>query len=187
MPPDSIFLNVGQIPIAAGVKKKGCKGWGFSETLDMTNKNSMVASGIRCGVGNFKSRAAITKNRCAPLPWLPRQTDKTIDRPSGEAIGNILLIDGQNINRVMAGPTKSFKVVRGIIQAPQHKRRRQGNSRERIDSQPDRMPIRINSRDDGDAGGKASKGVTQVAAISLGLSHRGLIYVKRPYYRRSHS
>ena len=171
MPLGSIFVNVCQISILAGVKKEWRAGRVFSKTLDATNKNSVVASAM-CGlVDDFKSRAAISENGCAAQSRLPRETDKTIDRPGGEAVGNILLIDGQNIDRVMAGPTKSLKIVRGVIQAPEHKSRRQGNGREGINGQPDRVPIRIDGRDDGDAGGKASERITQVAAISFRLGH----------------
>ena len=159
-PPGSIFLKVSQLPVLAGVKKKRCQGRGFSETLDPADENGVVAASVGGFVGDFEGRAATGEYRRTANTRPPGQADKTVDWPSGEAVGDVLLINRQNIDGVMAGPAESFKIVRGVVETPQDQRRFERNGGEGIDGQPDRVPIRVYSRNNGDAGGKAPEGVT---------------------------
>eukprot|EP00825_Cyclidium_porcatum_P008011 TRINITY_DN1400_c0_g1_i16.p4 TRINITY_DN1400_c0_g1~~TRINITY_DN1400_c0_g1_i16.p4 ORF type:complete len:144 (+),score=16.48 TRINITY_DN1400_c0_g1_i16:122-553(+) len=125
-----------------------------------------------CFVGDFEGRAAARENRGTAGAMLPGQADKAVGWPSGEAIGNILLLGRQDIDGVVAGLAKRFEVMRIVVQTPKDQGRVERNRREGIDGQADRMTIRVDSRDDGNAGGEASEGIAQGAAVVLRLGHR---------------
>lgn len=143
----------------------------------------MVTAEVNGFVHHLEGRTAIGENRGVTGAGLPREANKTIRWPGGKAVGQILLIDRENVDRVMAGLAEGLEIVRTVVQAPQHQRRLQGNGGEGIDRQPDRMTVRVDRRDDGDAGGKAAKGIAQGAGIGLRLGH-GVHYGKNAVLSR---
>jgi len=84
---------------------------------------------------------------------------------------------------VVTSLAEGFEIMRAIVEAPQHQRRLQRDSGEGIDRQPNRMAVRVDCRDDGDAGGKAAKGIAQGAGIGLRLGH-GIHYWKNAVLSR---
>ena len=87
--------------------KIGC----FAEAFNPADKNGVVTGKVLRLVGDFEGRAAIRENRGAARSCLPRQADKAISRPGGEAIRQILLVDRENIDGVVAGAAEGFEVV----------------------------------------------------------------------------
>ncbi len=157
--------------VLAGVKKKGGEFGGFAEILDPADENGVVAAGVGGFVGDFEGRAASGENRGAAAAGLPGQADETVGRPGGETVGEVLLVDRQDVDGVMAGLAKGGEIVRAVVQAPEHQRRLQRHRREGIDGQADRMTVRVDGRDDGDAGREAAQGIAQGAGVGLRCGH----------------
>lgn len=72
---------------------------------------------------------------------------------------------------MVAGLAEGGKVVRAIVQTPQHQGGLQGNGGKGIDGQADRVSVWIDGGDDGDTGGKAAKRVAQGTGIGDWLGH----------------
>ena len=162
----------------------------FAEAFDAADENGVIASRVFGDLGHFEARAAARKDRGAADAGVPRQAGKAVGRPGGEAIRQILLIGGQHIDGVVAGLAEGGQVVRLVVEAPEDERRLERDGGEGIDGQADGVAVRVDGRDDGDAGGIAAEGVAQGAAVVLRLGHRaGPVgrKKKRPYYPCSRS
>ena len=155
---------------AAEVEQGGAVG-GFGEAFDAANENGMVAGQVGGFVRHFEASAGTGQQRCAAQAGLPGQAGEAVGRPGGEAVGKFLLVGGEDGDGVVAGAAEGFEIVRVVIQAPEHERRRQRNSRERIDGQADGVPIGINGGDDGNAGRETSQCVAQGSAVVRILAH----------------
>lgn len=150
------------------MEKQGCQLGGFGKGFDLADEYRVIAGKMLDGVGHFEGGATGGQYRSAAGAGLPSQTGKTVGRPGGEAVGDVLLTCGQNVDRVMAGLAKGFQIVRSVVQTPEHERRLQRDCGKRIDCQTNGMAVRVDGRNDGNAGGKAAKGVAQGAGIWLG-------------------
>ena len=153
------------------MKQQGSKIGSVGEFLDPADENRVVAAGIRCFVGHFEAGATTRKNWRAAGTGLPGQPHKAIDRPGREAVGEIDLPGCQNIDGMVTGAAEGLEVVRGVVEAPEDQRRLQGHCREGIDGQADRLPVRVDSRDDGHPGSEAPECIAQGAAVVLNLAH----------------
>jgi len=154
------------------VKEQGGKFRRRAEFFDPADENGVIAAHQLRLVDHFETGAAPGKDRRPAGTGLPLEPDKTIYRPGGEAIGNVLLVLGQNVDGVVTGVAESFQVVRTVIEAPQHQGGLQRNGREGIDGQPDGVAIRVDGGNHGDTGGEAPEGVAQGAGIGFCLRHR---------------
>ena len=154
------------------MKKERGKICGFAEMFDTTDKYGVITGCVGSIVRHFEGRATTRENRGATSTSLPMQTDKSVGRPSGETVRQILLFGRQDIDDVMTGPAEGLEVVRIIVQTPEDERRLKRNRGKRIDGQPDRVAIRVDGRDNGDAGSEASEGIAQGAAVVLRLGHQ---------------
>ncbi len=144
----------------------------FAETLDAADENGVVAGDMHGFVGHFECRATAREDRGAAQAGLPGEADEAVGRPGSEAVGDVLLIAGQDVDAVVAGLAEGFEVVRAVVEAPENKRRVERDGREGIDGQADRMTVRVDGSDHADAGGESSQGIAQGAAIVLRQGHR---------------
>ena len=161
------------------MEEQGRKVDAFTKTLHTADEDRVVSGQMGGFVLDFKSCTATRQDRGAAQPLMPGQTGKAVGRPGGKTVREVLLLDREDVDRVMAGFTESFQIVRAVVQTPENKRRVKRHSREGVDRQPDRMAVGIDRRNNGDAGGKTAKGIAQGAGIGLYLGHRSLICVKR--------
>jgi len=155
----------------SGIEKQGREIGRFAEFFDPPDENRVVATDMAGFVGHLEGGAATGEQRRAPEAGLPRKAGEAIDRPGREAVGEIGLPGGQDIDGVVAGAAEGVEVVRSVVEAPEHQRRLQRDGREGIDGQADRLSLRIERRDDGDAGREAPVGIAQGAAVVGGLGH----------------
>ncbi len=169
------------------MKQQRCEIRRFAEFFNAADKNGVVTCRVDGFVGNLESRTAILKQRRATRPRLPWQTGETINWPGGKAVGELFLINRQNIDRMMRCFVKATEVVRVIVETPEDECRLKGNRREGIDGEAYRLTVRVDGGNDGDASGEAPKGVAQGTGVGLLLVHRGLAARKRPYYPDSHT
>jgi len=133
----------------------------------------VVAADLLRFVGHFEGGAAAGKDRGAAGTGLPGETGKAVDGPGGEAVGDFLLVGGQDVDGVVAGTVEGGQVVRAVVEAPEDQGRVERDGREGIDGESDGLAIRVDGSDDGDTGGEAAKRVAQGAGIGFCLSHRG--------------
>ena len=116
----------------------------------------MVTGQVRGFVGDFEAGAAGGKERRAAGTGLPGQAGEAVDGPGGKAVGEILLVSGEDVDRVVAGFAEGFEIVRAVVQTPEDQGRLQRNGGEGIDGESDGMPVRVDGRHDGNPGGEAS-------------------------------
>ena len=167
-----------QCPVLASVKEQRSEVDPLAEAFDPADENGVIAAGMGGFVGDFKGGTASGKNRCAADTGLPGQAGKAVGRPGGEAVGEFLLVGGQDVDGVVTGLAEGGKVVRVVVEAPEHQGRIERDGRKGIDGEPDRLAVGVDGRDDGDAGGEASERVAQRAGVCLGLGHRALFLLK---------
>lgn len=177
---------LGQRPVLAGIEKQWCKICRFVEFFNSADENRMVAAHMTGFVGQLETGAATGQQRRAAGPPVPRQTGEAVDRPGGKTVGKVVLAGSQDIDGMVAGAAEGLKVVRSVVEAPEHQRWLQRNGREGIGRQADRLSFRVERRDDGNAGRKASIGVAQGAAVVLNLGHRVALTEKGRIIRAPH-
>ena len=119
--------------VLAGVEEKRREVRGFAEFFDTANEDGVVTGQVRGFVGDFEAGAAGGKERHAAGTGLPRQAGEAVDGPGGEAVGQILLVSGEDVDRVVAGFAEGFEIVRAVVQTPEDQGRLQGNGGEGID------------------------------------------------------
>ena len=61
-------------------------------------------------VGHFEGRTAFGQHRYATGAGMPFQADEAVGWPGGEAVGEVFLFRGEDVDGVMTGATKGFEV-----------------------------------------------------------------------------
>ena len=162
-----------QPSILASVEKKGRQTGVFGVAFDATEEDDVVTALVGCFVGDLKNCTAIGQNRRTANTRVPVQTSKAVRRPSGEAVGKVFLISGQDVDDVVAGAAEGAEVDRAVVEAPEHQRGIERYRRKRVNGQAYGPAIGVDRRHDGNAGGEAPEGVAQGTVVDLCLGHRG--------------
>lgn len=131
----------------------------FGEAFDAADEDGVVAAGMGGFIDDFETGAATGEQRSTAEPGVPGQTGKAVGRPGGEAVGEVFLIGRQDADGVVAGFPEGGQAVRIVVEAPEDQRRFERDRREGIDGQADGVAVRVDGRDDGNAGGETTEGI----------------------------
>ena len=108
----ALSYSVGEPAITAAVENQRRARPTLREPLDAADKDQMIAARILCRVAAFEPGAATVEQRYAVQAGVQRQVRKAVDAARGKAVGQMLLIGGEHIDRVVTGLTERLEIRR---------------------------------------------------------------------------